>query len=297
MPIDWTKLPSLAALRAFEAAARSSSFSEAARSLNVTPAAVAQQVRVLEEHLGRTLVERSARGVSLTRDGRELARALTTGFTAIAEGLDALMERDRNRPVRVTTTALFAQAVIFPKIATFWRDHPDIEVSFSPSDTPVDLVAEGFDLAVRAGGGHWPGLEARLLLSSPIRAFASPGLVDHPSTDWASIPWLFPADAPWERSVLERCGLPTASLRTLDLGNPSLKVRAAEEGVGVILEADVDVQHQLRSGTLKVAPIPIDHVNQFFMVTPPLRPRPAVAAFMRWLEALGRDYGEAHREG
>ena len=118
MAVDWTKLPSLTALRAFDAAAQAKSFSAAARSLNVTHAAVAQQVRFLEEHLGVQLVERSPRGVSLTIEGRELARSLATGFAAIAEGLQALQERDINRPVRVTTTAYFAEAVIFPKITS-----------------------------------------------------------------------------------------------------------------------------------------------------------------------------------
>ncbi len=292
MALDWTKLPSLTALRSFEAVAQSSSFSEAARSLNVTHAAVAQQVRALEDHIGLKLVERSPRGVSLTLEGSELARALTTGFTAIAEGIDALLEKDRTRPIRITTTALFTDAVIFPKILSFWGEHPEIEVSFTPSDIAVDLVAEGFDLAVRAGGGHWPGLKSRLLLESATRAYAAPSLVDDPTTDWDNVPWLIPSDTLWERETLEQSGFDTSRIRTLDLGNPSLKVRAGEEGVGLILESEFDVIPQLRSGTLKVAPIPINHVSQFFIVTPPWRPRPAVAAFIKWLETLGRQLME-----
>lgn len=295
--LDWTKLPSLTALRSFEAVAQSRSFSEAARSLNVTHAAIAQQVRALEEYTGLKLVERSPRGVTLTLEGSDLARALTTGFTAIAEGIETLLERDRTRPVRITTTALFAEAVIFPKIASFWSANPDIEVSFSPSDMPVDLVAEGLDLAVRAGGGTWPDLKSRFLLDSPTRAFASAALVDDPATDWDSVPWLIPDDAVWERVALEQCGIDTGRMRTLDLGNPSMKVRAAEEGVGLVLEAECDVRLQLQSGTLKVAPIAIDQVSQFFIVTPPRRPRPAVAAFIRWLEDLGRDFMETQNGG
>ncbi|MCA0922810.1 LysR substrate-binding domain-containing protein [Pseudooceanicola nanhaiensis] len=286
MVLDWTKLPSLTALKAFEAVAQSKSFSEAARSLNVTHAAIAQQVRALEEHIGLKLVDRSPRGVSLTLEGHELARALTVGFAAIAEGVEFLQEKGANRPVRVTTTALFAEAVIFPEIASFWSEHPQIEVSFMPSDAAVDLVAEGLDLAVRAGRGNWPGLRSRLLLDTAIRAYASPSLVDDPTTDWNIVPWLFPEDALWERAVLEHCGIDTSHIRTLDLGNPSLKVRAGEEGVGLVLEAECDVRAQVQRGTLKVAPIPIDYTNQFFIVTPPWKPRPATAAFIKWLEGL-----------
>lgn len=297
MTLDWTKLPSLTALRSFEAVARARSFSEAARSMNVTHAAIAQQVRLLEAHVGVKLVDRSPRGVSLTLEGNELARALTTGFTAIAEGIEVLMEKDRKRPVRVTTTALFAEAVIFPKLATFWSAHPEVEVSFTPSDTPVDLVAEGLDLAVRAGEGSWPGLTSRSLLETAIRAYAAPSLVDDPDTDWDNIPWLIPKDAVWERSVLDQSGIDLQTLRTLDLGNPSLKVRAGEEGVGLILEAEVDLIPQLRAGTLKVAPIPIRCVNQFHIVTPPWKPRPAVAAFAGWLKDLGRELAGEQTDG
>ncbi|MDQ2089888.1 LysR family transcriptional regulator [Marimonas arenosa] len=286
MAVDWTKLPSLTALRAFDAAAQAKSFSAAARSLNVTHAAVAQQVRFLEEHLGVQLVERSPRGVSLTIEGRELARSLATGFAAIAEGLQALQERDINRPVRVTTTAYFAEAVIFPKITSFWSTHPEIEVSFSSSDEAVDLVAEGFDLAIRAGEGNWPGLTSRLLVESPTRAFAAPSLVNDPRTNWDEVPWLIPNDSLWEREALTQSGIDTDEIRTVDLGNPSLEIRAGEEGMGLVLESEIDVHARLTGGTLALAPIAITHLSRYFIVTPPWKPRPPVVAFINWLATV-----------
>lgn len=289
MRIDWTKLPSLTALKAFDSVAHSKSFSEAARSLNVTHAAVAQQVRALEDHIGLQLVERSPRGVDLTPDGIELAHTLAGGFAAIVEGVEALHEKDRNRPVRVTTTAFFAEAVIFPRIATFWNQHPGTEISFTPSDTSVDLVADGFDLAVRAGNGNWPGLKSRLLLEQATRAYAAPSLIDDPDTTWDKVPWLIPNDSQWEREALAQSGIDTRDLRTLDLGNPSLEIRAGEEGVGLVLEAEMDVSPQVANGTLKVVPIPINHISQYYVVTPPWKPRPSVAAFVVWLESLGQE--------
>ena len=288
MRIDWTKLPSLTALKAFDCVAQSKSFSQAARSLNVTHAAVAQQVRVLEDHIGLQLVERSPRGVSLTPEGTELAQTLMAGFAAIAEGVETLKEIDRNRPVRVTTTAFFAEAVIFPEIASFWSEHPGTEVSFTPSDTSIDLIAEGFDLAVRAGSGNWPGLKSRLLIEQSTRAYAAPSLVDDPETIWSEVPWLIPNDTEWEREALMQSGIDISSIQTMDLGNPSLEIRAGEEGVGLVLEAEIDVTPQLANGTLKIAPIPINHVSRYYIVTPPWRARPSVAAFVTWLEKLGR---------
>ncbi len=286
MAIDWTKLPSLTALRDFEAAAQTGSFSQAARSLNVTHAAVAQQVRALEEHLGLKLFERSARGVQLTAEGSELARTLVTGFALIAQGVEALQDKNRNRPLRVTTTAFFAESVIFPKIADFWKQHSDIEISFTPSDEPIDLVAQGLDIGIRAGRGPWPGLRCLDFVQSPTRALAAPSLVDDPGVDWSQVPWLIPDSSTWEREALSQSGIDARQIKTVDLGNPALEIRAGEEGMGLVLEAEIDVRAQLAAGSLKIAPIPITHVSRFFIVTPPWTPRPPVAAFIAWLRAL-----------
>ncbi|MCA0870976.1 LysR family transcriptional regulator [Seohaeicola saemankumensis] len=281
--INWTTLPSLTALRAFDATARTSSFSAAARTLNVTHAAVAQQVKALEDHLGVTLLHRSPRGVVLTPQGESLATDLATGFTAIAEGLARVRDREETRPVRVTTTAYFANSVIFRHIADFWRAHPGVEVSFTPSDHSFDIVAEGYDIAIRAGGGDWPGLHVAHLVDSPTIACAAPALVDDPGTDWSAQRWLLPHDSTWERDALRASGIDPDGLNTLDVGNPALEIRAAEAGAGILLESEIDVHAALVAGTLKPAPIPITHVSSYYVVTPPWRPRAAVRAFADWL--------------
>lgn len=290
MAIDWTKLPSLTALRAFDATVQSGSFSAAARSLNVTHAAVAQQVKALETHLGLPLLLRSPRGITPTPEGQRLAQSLQSGFTAINDGVLSAMEQGGQQPVRVTTTAYFAESVIFPRIADFWLEHPDTEIAFTPTDRAVDLVAEGFDLAVRAGEGGWPDLDARRLLQSPTLALASPRLVDDPATNWQDIPWLIPHEDTWERDVLRQSGIDPAQIRTIDVGNPALEIRAAEQGMGLLLESQVDVARQLDQGSLKVAPIQIQHVSSYFIVTPPWPPRRNVQTFIKWLlRAISED--------
>lgn len=286
MLLNWSKLPSLTALRAFEAAARAESFSAAGRSLNVTPAAVSQQVNLLEEFLGVALVRRSPRGISLTSEGRALATGLRDGFAAIAGAVDAIQERDISRPIRVTTSAYFAEAVIFPSIATFWREHPGIEISFTPSDEALDIVGEGFDLALRAGGGVWPGLQSELLLSTATVACAAPSLVDDPATDWSQVPWLIPNDTVWERNALRQSGIDVEKIVTFDVGNPSLEIRAGEEGMGIVLESEIDVRPQLLRGSLKIAPISLSFSSDFFAVTPQRQPRLAVRQFIDWLKDM-----------
>lgn len=289
--IDWTRLPSLTALRAFDAAAQAQSYSAAARALNVTHAAVAQQVKALEAHLGLTLVQSSPRGIVLTPDGQDLAARLQTGFAAIAEGIGALQDREASRPVRVTTTAFFADSVIFRHISGFWRDHPGIELSFTPTDAALDLVGEGFDLGVRAGSGNWPDLNVAHLFDSPTIACAAPGLVDDPTTDWTRVPWLVPKDSHWERDALVRSGIDPETVEMLDVGNPALELRAAEQGAGLLVESQADIEAHLRSGRLKRAPIALTHVSSYFLVTPPWRPRPSVQTFKTWLLAIGKTIG------
>ena len=112
--VDWSRLPALTTLRAFEATARLNGYSPAARSLNVTPAAVAQQVRKLEADTGAILVRRQGRGLVLTEAGQHLAFSLREAFSVIAKGFDDLALRQARGSVRVSTTDFFGSAVILP---------------------------------------------------------------------------------------------------------------------------------------------------------------------------------------
>ena len=287
--VDWTKLPSLTSLRAFEATAQTKSFSGAARSLNVTHAAVAQQVSYLEEFLGFPLVQRSTRGLTLTSEGEELARNLTQGFSAIVEGIEKVSDRQSGRPVRLTITSFFAESVILPRISEFWSSNPGIEVALTPTDDAVDLIADGYDLAVRAGVGPWDGLLSTPLFTTPTIACAAPHIVDDPTTDWNVFPWLLPDDTTWERLALEQSGIDTKSIKTIDLGDPAQEISAAKQGLGLLVESEVDLRKHLEAGSLKIAPIEITHSATFHLVQPPWPQRPAVKKFARWLQRLCKD--------
>ncbi len=100
--MNWRNLPSLNALKALAALAEANSYSRAGEMLNVTHAAVMQQVKALEEHFGLQLVTRSGRKITLTEDGHILARELEAGFRQIRHGVDALIKVQQNRPVQVT---------------------------------------------------------------------------------------------------------------------------------------------------------------------------------------------------
>jgi LysR family transcriptional regulator, glycine cleavage system transcriptional activator len=114
--LDWRSLPSLNALRAFCALAQTGSFTRAGEVLNVSHAAVSQQVRALEERLGTSLAQREGRGAALTPEGERLAATLDAAFLAIARAVDELTGADAARPLQITTTPSFAMGWLMPRL-------------------------------------------------------------------------------------------------------------------------------------------------------------------------------------
>ncbi|UCF24298.1 MAG: LysR family transcriptional regulator, partial [Ralstonia sp.] len=148
------KLPSLSALRAFEAPARHLSMRRAADELSVTPTAISHQIRRLEDALGVTLFERQVRALRLSAAGERLYPVLNTGFNAFAQVIDAIRAPDPTpQRQRVTLTAPIGLAArwLVPRLGDFATQHPHIDLRIHASDTVVDLHSGSADLAVRYG--------------------------------------------------------------------------------------------------------------------------------------------------
>ena len=149
--MDWTAFPPLSSLRAFEAAARNLNYSAAGRELNVSHAAIAQQVRSLESHLGLRLAQRAGRGIELSPQGALLAEHLTHGFGEMAGALRALTAAESDRPLHVTMTPSFAANWFMPRMQSFRAAHPDIDLTVNPTVDLVDLRKTQCDVAIRFG--------------------------------------------------------------------------------------------------------------------------------------------------
>ncbi len=171
------RLPPLNALRAFEAAARHLSFTKAAEELHVTPGAISQQVKSLEEYVGTTLFKRLNRSLLLTDDAEACLPALRLGFDKLAEATDALTaSRTENRLV-VSTAPSFASKWLVPRLGEFQEKFPEIDVWVTAALELADFAKDGIDVAIRYGSGDYPNLIVERLFAEKVIPVCSPKLV------------------------------------------------------------------------------------------------------------------------
>lgn len=285
----WRDLPSLSMLRAFDATARSGSFAEAGRVLNVTHAAVTQAVRGLEAELGVPLVRRAGRTVGLTGAGEKLARALDEGFGTVAAGIAALRQAEARRVLRVATTTFIAETHVMPRLPEFWARHPGIEVAMSPSPARADIHRDGFDLAIRALSEGWsepPGEEVRPLARIPLLAVCAPSLVARGRADLQALPWIIGGDSPWDTDQLSATGIDPSRLNRVQVGSPHLEMSACRQGLGAMLATEIICRADLEAGRLVRLPLEGLPVVTYAVILPKGPRRPAVDAFADWLATI-----------
>jgi LysR family transcriptional regulator, glycine cleavage system transcriptional activator len=171
------RLPPLNALKAFEAAARSESFTRAAEELNVTQAAVSQQVKALEATLGVKLFSRERQRLVITEAGREYLAVIRDALDRIAVGTERLVQRQTSGVLTVSTSPDFAAKWLVHRLGRFAEAHPDIDLRVSATMHHVDFAREEVDLAVRHGDGNWAGFDVARLCAEHLFAVCSPRFV------------------------------------------------------------------------------------------------------------------------
>jgi LysR family glycine cleavage system transcriptional activator len=289
--MDWSSIPSLSALRAFEAAARHSNFSKAAAELNVTHAAISQHVRLLEDRFSEVLMVRAGRGMALTPAGKAFASGLREGFGLIADAVDTLQQDTQTRPLNISMTPSFASNWLIPKLGAFWAAHPDVTVNFNPSRELVDLARDGFDMAIRFGAGDWPGLECEHLLAhGDFVVVARPDLVEGQSitcvAETAHLPWLWERLMLENRALVEAEGLETSETQMTVFDDNELVLTATREGLGCSVQSMVLVERDIASGALeKICALKHEGLG-YYMVTRRGRETPALKLFKQWLRRM-----------
>jgi len=294
---EW--LPSLNALRAFEAVSRHLSYRKAAEELHVTPAAVKQLVQSLERSLDRTLVRREGRGLALTETGMAGLADLHDAFDRLHRTV-AKMRRAEPRPaLTITAEPSFAAAWLMKRLQAFKASCPDVDVLIDASMRLVDLAREETDVWIRYGGTAAPGQIVHRLFDEEFLPVCAPALAAGPPAiaqlaDLGTATWieldmsLWPTECLDWRAWLEALGADhVRAHRRIRFNDYTVALQAAVAGQGVLLGSRPIVQDGLDAGVL-VAPlrdsVKID-LGYDAVTTEEALERPEVAAFVAWIRA------------
>ena len=170
----WTHFSSPRHLVFFEAAARTESFTRAAQELNVQQPAVSMAIKQLEESLDVLLFQRSHRRITLTNAGSRLFADVTRAFEQLAQSAESIRQFASNDHVTLSASSAFNNYWLLPRIGSFQKNHPDIDLRLQSSDREPDLNVETISLAIRLGTGDWPDCESRLIAKEVIYPVAAP---------------------------------------------------------------------------------------------------------------------------
>ena len=303
------RLPSLNALRAFEAVARHLSLTRAAEELHVTPAAVSHQIRALEADLGVTLLRRVRRDFRLTDAAQAGLPPLREAFDLLGEAVELMREGRSDRLLTISVLPSFAATWLVPRLSDFQALHPELDVLLDTTDRLIDPRREAIDLAIRFGAGDYPGLEVTQLFGDAIFPVCSPALLRGPT------PLESPADlrdhnllhVDWTPFMAETGDWKTWLLaagyddqvdasRGPRFSHTNLALQAAVHGQGVAIGSTALAEEDLAAGRL-VRPFEVSVAVNFcyYVVTAPgAAARPKVKAFRDWLldQAAHSDGGD-----
>jgi LysR family transcriptional regulator of beta-lactamase len=242
----------LNALRAFESSARHLSFTRAALELNVTQAAVSQQVRMLEDRLGSVLFKRLPRGLGMTDEGRALLPILTDAFGRIETVLKQFEGGRLREVLTVGVVGTFAVGWLLPRLKLFRDTHPFVELRLLTHNNLVDLAAEGLDFAIRFGEGSWPATHNALLLDAPFAVLCAPEIAQRLATpaDLARETLLRSYRADEWINWLAAAGLEPWQANGPVFDSSRLMVEAAVQGAGIALAPPLMFVRELQAGLL-----------------------------------------------
>jgi LysR family transcriptional regulator, glycine cleavage system transcriptional activator len=291
------QLPPLNALKAFEAAARSESFTRAAEELCVTQGAVSHQVKSLEDTLGIKLFSRERQRLVITDAGREYLNVIRDALDRIAAGTERVLQRQNSGVLTVSTSPDFAAKWLVYRLGRFAEAHPGIDLRVSATMHHVDFVREEVDVAVRHGDGNWSGLDAVRLCSEQLFPVCSPKLmagrnrITKPA-DLLKFPLLHLDDTRAWSQWLDTAGIADAELsHGLTLNRASMLIDAAVDGQGVALARTTLAAWDLINGRLvKPFDLGVKLSRTYWIVCPKATStKPKIATFREWLSAEAAD--------
>lgn len=289
------RLPSLNALRVFWVVMRQGSFRAAATELLISPQAVSQQIRQLEESLGVSLFARRSRAVEPTAQAKTLIPFVNAGFDEFLKGVDQIsMAHDRQR-IHVNVSPYFASRYLVKKLNRFLELMPQADVRLTNMTQLPNFASDATDISIQWGFDEWPGYETALLVKDPKIICCTPALAAKIPTvhDLCHIPLLYPihADHMWN-AILAHFGESMAhAINKVQFQSAESMRMGTASGLGVGLLSRADAEEEIASGRL-VAPFGMDAIADmdeasipgFYVVMPKSHKRVAIIArFYRWV--------------
>lgn len=288
------RLPSLGAMRIFEAVGRTGSFTRAAERLHLTQSAVSRQVRNLEDELGEPLLIRHHHRLELTPAGARLLKAIGRALQEVESAVRSIGERADTGRLRLNVPPTFAKRWLLPRLPSLRAACPDLELSVTTQ--PFDRLLESgvIDCAVRFGDGQWQGVAAHRLMTERHIAVSAPALKPAGApfdprrhtllhvladTDRRYLTW-----AHW----LDAAGFdPAAAEGGLEFDLLDLVIEAACRGLGAAVADSAMVETELREGRLvKLLDVEIEGHESYWLVTRADEPEPLKVRQLRiWLTA------------
>jgi LysR family transcriptional regulator, glycine cleavage system transcriptional activator len=291
----YDRLP-LNAMRVFEAVATRLNFSDAAEALHVTPAAVSQQIKALEDYLQTPLLRRNGRGVQLTLEGERLLPGLRRGLDELESALQQVRRERESGTVNVTTLSSFLQKWLTPRLADLHARHPEIDFRINTSSELVDFARSDFHAGVRLGKGNYPGLHCEKLLDEYLVAVAAPEVLARhgwisDAEDLSKLPLLHGDEICWSdwcAGNIER----VTGLRGAYLDDSAALLTAVVEGLGYGIIRWTLAAGELQAGRLALASQQVlRYGNSYYFVCPEgYLSVPKVAALRDWLVQQAREF-------
>jgi len=289
-----SQLPPPNSLVAFEAAARHLSFTKAAGELSVTRVAVSHQIKSLETFLDASLFHRLHRALALTPEGERLQDAVSAGLQRIIDATAAIRDRDRNQRVTVTASTGFTTFWLLPRIGEFRSRYPDLDLRFLVSDEYLNLAQEGANVAIRYGGGDWPGVRATPLVQEVIFPVCSPAYLkgrtissihDLRDETLLFLEGSYDAQTKWAVWFDEHGVEMDGALNGIRLNAYTNLVQATLDGQGVALIGPPLMERYIGDGSLvALLDVPPVERKKFYLVLPEHeKPNDATREFCDWI--------------
>lgn len=288
-------LPSLNALRMFDAAAQHLNFTRAAEALHITQGAVSRQIKLLEEQVGQQLFVRDGPRLTLTKAGQEYSRTIQQALEIVRQGTARLRQSAGPARLRISVLPSFAARWLVHRLVDFHRQQPDITVWLSSSYDLVDFNrSDEADVGIRLGRGGWPGVYSEPLGREHMNLVCSPAVAADLREPCDLLRHKILAAGPphdeWSR-WLEMTGLQIISVPPTLSRDYSVLLEAAAHGAGVALARDLLVADDLRRGRL-VRPFDLRFESnfQYHLVCPETRKHePVIVTLLEWLKTSALD--------